>query len=120
MTKAGDGILAGALDALAYIEGDESRGRAHKIINAKIDVKAIRKKIGLSQVKFADTYGLPLSTLKKMGNQCHRTQRPNQSLPTGHRTKAECGERCTGERHLEFNSSKGEFQSIYRLDWRRR
>ena len=65
MTKAGEGILAGALDALAYIEGDESRGRAHKIINAKIDVKAIRKKIGLSQVKFADTYGLPLSTLKK-------------------------------------------------------
>ncbi len=31
MTKAGEGVLAGALDALAYLQGDESRGRAYKV-----------------------------------------------------------------------------------------
>lgn len=65
MTKAGDEILAGINDAIAFMQGDKSKGRAHTIINSKIDVKAVRKKTGLTQEKFAETYGLSLSTLRK-------------------------------------------------------
>ncbi len=65
MTKAGNEIIQGAQDALAFLHGDKSKGRAHAIINSKIDVKSIRAKTGLTQEKFAETYGLSLSTLKK-------------------------------------------------------
>lgn len=65
MTKAGEEVIKGAQDALTFLRGDKSKGRAHAIINLKIDVKTIRAKTGLTQEKFAETYGLSLSTLKK-------------------------------------------------------
>ena len=65
MTTAGKEILQGAQEALAFLHGDKSKGRAHMIINSKIDVKTIRKNTGLTQEKFAEAYGLSLSTLKK-------------------------------------------------------
>ncbi len=65
MTKAGDKILAGAQDALSYVRGDKSKGRAHAIINSTVDVKSIRAQTGLTQEMFSETYGLSLSTLKK-------------------------------------------------------
>lgn len=65
MTKAGKQILSGARDALAFVQGDKSKGRAHTIINKEIDVSEIRHKIGMTQEVFAETYGFSLSTLKK-------------------------------------------------------
>lgn len=65
MSKAGEQILNGALDALDFVQGDKSKGRAHTIINKEIDVSAIRHKIGMTQEVFAETYGFSLSTLKK-------------------------------------------------------
>lgn len=65
MTKAGEEILQGARDALAYARGDKTKGRAHYIIAADIDVKSVREKTGLTQERFAESYGFSLSTLKK-------------------------------------------------------
>jgi putative transcriptional regulator len=65
MTKAGEEILSGARDALGFVQGDKSKGRAHQIINKKIDVSVIRHKVGMTQEVFAETYGFSLSTLKK-------------------------------------------------------
>ena len=65
MTKAGNEILQGANEALDFLRGDKQKGRAHKIINAKIDVKSIRAQTGLSQIDFAETYGLSIHSLKK-------------------------------------------------------
>jgi putative transcriptional regulator len=65
MTKAGSEILQGANEGLEFLRGNKQKGRAHKIINAKIDVKSIRAQTGLSQVDFAETYGLSLHSLKK-------------------------------------------------------
>ncbi len=65
MTEAGDKILAGINDAIAFTKGDRSKGRAHAIINSEIDVKTVRAKTGMTQEKFAETYGLSLSTLRK-------------------------------------------------------
>ena len=65
MKKAGQEIIQGAQDALKYLRGDKTKGRAHYIIAADINVKAIREKTGLTQESFAETYGFSLSTLKK-------------------------------------------------------
>jgi putative transcriptional regulator len=50
MSTAGKSILAGLHDALAYAQGDTTRGQAHTVqVPATVDVKAIRKRLGLTQ-----------------------------------------------------------------------
>lgn len=51
MKSAFDKIAAGLNDAIAFAEGDTSRGRV-----ATVDVKAVRAKTKLSQDKFAKAY----------------------------------------------------------------
>lgn len=65
MSKAGKEVIAGAEQALAYLKGDKTKGRAYKIRTRDIDVKAVREKLHMTQEVFADTYAIPLSTLKK-------------------------------------------------------
>ena len=49
-----EGIVAGLNDAIAFARGDMAAGR----IVSGPDVVAIRKKTGLSQARFAATFGL--------------------------------------------------------------
>jgi len=65
MTKSGKRIIKGARQALQYLEGDKSKGRAHKIRNADIDVKAIRLALKLTQEAFAEKYAFSLSAVKQ-------------------------------------------------------
>ena len=67
--KAFDKIMAGLQDAIAHADGDGKRGVSHII--PSIDVKSIRKKLGLSQDKFAATFGIPSSTIRNW-EQGHR------------------------------------------------
>ena len=61
MTKmAFEKIAAGLNDAIAYAQGDTSRGVAH----VPLDVKAIRAATKKSQQAFADTYRLPVATVR--------------------------------------------------------
>lgn len=60
MTKAFDKIMAGLDDALAYVNGDETRAR----VAIGPDVKAIRAATKKSQQAFADSYHLPIGTLR--------------------------------------------------------
>lgn len=65
MTKrAFDKIKAGLDDAAAFLEGkaDTKRYRVH--VPASVDVKKIRKRLGLSQESFAATYGFALSAVR--------------------------------------------------------
>jgi putative transcriptional regulator len=62
--KAFEKIMAGMEDALAYAEGDATRGVAHKVEIHEVDVAALRKRLGLSQVRFADTFGFSPKTLR--------------------------------------------------------
>ena len=65
MTKeAFDTIAAGLLDAIAFAQGDTSRGKAHLIEVPAIDVAALRKKLGLSQARFAAAFGVSPGTVK--------------------------------------------------------
>ena len=54
------GIVAGLQDAIAFVQGDSTRGR----VAAGPDVKAIRAKTKLSQAKFADKLRVPVGTVR--------------------------------------------------------
>ena len=60
MKIAFDKIAAGLDDAIAFAEGDVSRGRIAKVV----DIKAIRAARGLSQGEFSRRYRLPLGTIR--------------------------------------------------------
>lgn len=65
MTKeAFDTIAAGLVDAIAYAQGDKSRGKARVVEVPTIDVAAMRKKLGLSQDRFAAAFGVSPSTVR--------------------------------------------------------
>jgi putative transcriptional regulator len=65
MSAAGKSILAGLQDALAYAQGETTRGQAHTVrVPDTVDVKAIRKRLGLTQAAFAQRYGFELSSIR--------------------------------------------------------
>jgi putative transcriptional regulator len=65
MTKAAfDKIKAGLDDAQAYLEGSANK-RAFRIhVPARVNVKKIRTRLGLSQESFAQIYGFALSAVR--------------------------------------------------------
>ncbi|MHB8883611.1 MAG: helix-turn-helix domain-containing protein [Methylovirgula sp.] len=64
MTKAGERLIESAKEALAFAHGEafENAYRIH--VPSDIDVKALRKKLKLSQSAFASRYGFGLARLK--------------------------------------------------------
>ena len=62
MGKAYTEIAAGLEDAISHAKGDKSRARTHR--PEAIDVKAIRKKTGMSQQRFCATFGISLGALR--------------------------------------------------------
>ena len=62
--KAFDRTMAGLTEAVEIAEGraDPSTYRVH--IPAEIDVKALRKRLGLTQEAFANQYGFSLGTVR--------------------------------------------------------
>jgi putative transcriptional regulator len=63
MENAFDSIKTGLEEAIEYAKGKRhKKTRIHKI--KKIDVKKIRKKVGMSQTQFAASFGISLGTLR--------------------------------------------------------
>lgn len=62
MSKAGDSILRGAREALAYAQGGREGFVAH--VPEHVDVKAIRGRLGLSQARFAARFGFALDAVR--------------------------------------------------------
>ena len=62
--RAFDKIKGGLDDARAFLEGtaDTKRYRVH--VPANVNVKKIRKRLGLSQERFAATYGFAVSAVR--------------------------------------------------------
>lgn len=58
----GKRIIEGLKEAVAFINGDTTGARTH--VRSAPDVAAIRKKLGLSQQRFAVKYGFSLGTLR--------------------------------------------------------
>ena len=57
-------IMAGLEDALAYADGDSSRGTAHAVKVADVNITQLREKLGLSQDRFAALFGLSPRTVR--------------------------------------------------------
>ncbi len=62
MSKAAESILRGAREALAYAQGERDGFVAH--VPEQIDVKAVRRKVGLSQAKFATQFGFSIDAVR--------------------------------------------------------
>src|ERR1044072_3806930 len=64
MSKAADSIRRGLKEAVAYAEGkaDKSAFRIH--VPKKIDVKAIRTRLDMTQEEFAARFGFSVNTLR--------------------------------------------------------
>jgi putative transcriptional regulator len=60
--KARDKIAVGLREAIAVVRGEEKPARLYA--PGEIDVKAIRKKTGLSQEKFAASYGFTVEQIR--------------------------------------------------------
>jgi putative transcriptional regulator len=61
----GSEIIEALQNAVAYAKGDATKGRAHRIlVPPRIDVKQVRRKLGLSQSDFAETFGINAATLR--------------------------------------------------------
>lgn len=59
--KAYDKIMAGLEDAIAFAKGDMSRGVAHV---PGTNVKAARKRLGMTQKAFAANFGVSVETVR--------------------------------------------------------
>ncbi len=62
MSKAYTEIATGLKDAISHARGKKSRVRVHR--PEPIDVRAIRKKTGMSQQRFCATFGISIGTLR--------------------------------------------------------
>lgn len=62
MNKAFKSIRAGLEDAIAHSKGEKSEVRM--FVPEPVDVKAVREKTGLSQTRFAATFGISVHTLR--------------------------------------------------------
>ncbi len=62
MGKAFDEINAGLMEAIDHASGKQTKIVVHK--PKPVDVKAIRKKAGMTQKQFSDIFGLSVGTLR--------------------------------------------------------
>jgi putative transcriptional regulator len=65
MGQVADDIRQALQEALAYARGEADLSEYRVHVPERIDVKAIRKKLSMTQMEFAATFGLSLSTLRK-------------------------------------------------------
>ncbi len=89
MTKVADSIRRGLKEAVAYAEGkaDESAYRIH--VPKKIDVKAIRTRLDMTQEEFAGRFGFSVNTLRHWEQGSRQPEGPTLRLPSGDRTRTQ-------------------------------
>jgi putative transcriptional regulator len=64
MTTLGKELLQAAKEARAIARGEADPSTYRVFVPSDIDVAAIRKRLKMTQVQFANTFGLPLTTLR--------------------------------------------------------
>jgi putative transcriptional regulator len=61
----GSEIIEALQNAVNYSKGESSKGRAHRVlVPPQINVKRVRRKLGLSQNDFAEQFGISAATLR--------------------------------------------------------
>jgi putative transcriptional regulator len=62
MNKAFESIKQGLTEAIEHTSGKPVKAIVHKL--QPVDVKSIRKKVGMTQTEFAASFGISISTLR--------------------------------------------------------
>ena len=75
-------IAAGLKDAIAIANGEQDPSTYRVHVLPDIDVAAIRKRLGLSQAKFAERFGLSPATLRDWEQGRRRPDRTARTLLT--------------------------------------
>ena len=57
-----DSIAAGLQDAIEYAGGDSARGQVHAVNT--VDVREVHEKLGMSQLEFAEAFGVSVATVR--------------------------------------------------------
>jgi putative transcriptional regulator len=79
MSKLADSIRRGLEQAVAYSKGDadDSKYRVH--VPANINVRAIRKKLGMTQGEFSGRFGISVNTLRHWEQGKRRPEGPTRA-----------------------------------------
>ncbi len=64
MSKAAESIREGLEQAIRYAKGDAAKSGYRVHMPARVDVKAIRTKVGMTQQTFAARFGFSINTLR--------------------------------------------------------
>lgn len=75
MSKVGDELIQSLREALAYARGEPNDCIPHHAEVEPIDVRAARRRLGLSQAGFASAFGVSVASLRKWEQ--------GQRFPTG-------------------------------------
>jgi len=79
----GSRIIAGLEEVVAYVEGDKTRGREVVVdIPRQIDVRDIRRRLGMSQSAFAQRFGFSVHTLRNWEQGHRQPEGPSRVLLT--------------------------------------
>jgi putative transcriptional regulator len=78
--KAFEAIAQGLREALAYVQGDQTKARLHRVYVPDIDVERVRRRLGLSQVDFAAAFGVSLATVRNWEQGRRRPHGPARVL----------------------------------------
>ncbi|MEP7352132.1 MAG: helix-turn-helix domain-containing protein [Acidobacteriota bacterium] len=73
-------IIEGLEQAVAWTQGDNDRARATLVQVPEVDVRKVRRTMGLSQTQFATKFGLPPATLRNWEQGRARPDAPTRVL----------------------------------------
>jgi putative transcriptional regulator len=78
--RAFDKIMQGMREAEAYLDGTADKRRYRVHIPAEVNVRKIRRRLGLSQEAFAESYGFALSAVRDWEQGRRRPERSARIL----------------------------------------
>jgi putative transcriptional regulator len=76
----GESIITGLKEAIAWTNGQHSDARVTLVHVPDVDIRNVRKQIGLSQAQFATKFGFPPATLRNWEQGRSRPDAPTRVL----------------------------------------
>jgi putative transcriptional regulator len=73
-------LMAGLEDALTFVHADKTRAKGHRVHVPDTDVARVRKRLGLSQDKFALAFGVNPGTVRNWEQGIRRPEGPARVL----------------------------------------